>query len=214
MQTRLCLRRSSSRVRSVLCGVASCPIPKEMWSTDAVPHITFSPTIPAPRPHRARTKYREVRLALSDDFDTPRAVRHLASLCALISPHLKELTQGDLGPITAAAKFTAETLSLLGVGSSLGGTATAGAEGGLGGSGGAGAGLGDDGLAPTREVVDAMVEFRRLVRKAVLGRNLTKNLGSAKPMKRCVRKKTQAPIERFRKGGKSREEAIQRRRGG
>ncbi|CAN0160193.1 unnamed protein product, partial [Hapterophycus canaliculatus] len=130
---------------------------------------------------------REVRLALSDDFDTPRAVRHLASLCALISPHLKELTQGDLGPITSAANFAAETLSLLGLGSSVGGTvaAAAAAEGGLGGgSGSTGAGLGDDGLAPTREVVDAMVEFRRLVRKFVLGRNLSKNLGSAKPMKR------------------------------
>ncbi|CAM9588774.1 unnamed protein product, partial [Scytosiphon promiscuus] len=127
---------------------------------------------------------REVRLALSDDFDTPRAVRHLASLSALISPHLKELTQGDLGPITSAVNFTAETLTLLGVGSSLGGSADAAAEGGVAGTGSAGAGLGDDGLAPTREVVDAIVEFRRLVRKFVLGRNLTKNLGSAKPMKR------------------------------
>lgn len=124
-----------------------------------------------------------MRLALSDDFDTPRAVRHLASLCALISPHLKELTQGDLGPIISAVNFTAETLSLLGVGSSLGGSAAAVAAA-EGVSGGAGAGMVDEGLAPSREVVDAMVEFRRLVRKFVLGRNLTKNLGSAKPMKR------------------------------
>lgn len=129
---------------------------------------------------------REVRLALSDDFDTPRAVRHLASLCALISPHLKELTQGDLGPVVSARNFAAETLALLGVGGSSIGVAAAG--GGLGemkGGGGERGGLvGNDGLPPAREVVDAMVEFRRMARKHVLERNLKKNPVSAKLMKR------------------------------
>ncbi|CBJ27917.1 Cysteinyl-tRNA Synthetase [Ectocarpus siliculosus] len=129
---------------------------------------------------------REVRLALSDDFDTPRAVRHLASLCALISPHLKELTQGDLGPVVSARNFAAETLALLGVGESSTGAAAAG--GGLGemkGGGGERGGLvGNDGLPPAREVVDAMVEFRRMARKHVLERNLKKNPVSGKLMKR------------------------------
>ncbi|CAN0020436.1 unnamed protein product, partial [Ectocarpus fasciculatus] len=129
---------------------------------------------------------REVRLALSDDFDTPRAVRHLASLCALISPHLKELTQGDLGPVVSARNFAAETLSLLGVGASSIGAAAAGE--GLGEMKGGGAGreglVGNDGLPPARDVVDAMVEFRRMARKHVLERNLKKNPVSGKLMKR------------------------------
>lgn len=135
-----------------------------------------------------------MRLALSDDFDTPRAVRHLASLCALISPHLKELAEGDLGPVVSAANFTAETLSLLGVGSSVGGTvaAAATATGGgadtrpnSGGWRGDGWGLvGGDELPPASEFVAAMVEFRRLVRKHVLERKLTNKLGPAKLMKR------------------------------
>lgn len=127
-----------------------------------------------------------MRLALSDDFDTPRAVRHLASLCALISPHLKELTQGDLGPVVSARNFAAETLSLLGVGASSIGAAAAGE--GLGemkvGDAGRGGLVGNDGLPPARDVVDAMVEFRRMARKHVLERNLKKNPVSGKLMKR------------------------------
>lgn len=137
---------------------------------------------------------REVRLALSDDFDTPRAVRHLASLCANVSPHLKELAEGDLGPVVSAANFTAETLSLLGVGSSVKGTVAAAPEAATGGRGGPSegsvgvggdeGGLADgDGLPPAREVVAALVEFRRLVRKHVLARSLTK-IGPARSMKR------------------------------
>lgn len=123
-------------------------------------------------------------------------VRHLASLCALVLPHLKELTEGDLGPVVSAANFTAETLSLLGVGSSVGGTVAAAAaaraatEGwtgprhGSAGVDGDGRGLaGGDELPPAREFVVAMVEFRRLVRKHVLSRSVAK-LGPARLMKR------------------------------
>lgn len=149
------------------------------------------PTTPRPRA-RVLKLSREVRLALSDDFDTPRAVRHLASLCALITPHLKELTQGDLGPVISAAKFAADTLSLLGVGGGIGSTAAAaggwsGTKGYSAGTGGDGGGsVNEDGLPPAREFVVAMVEFRRLVRKSVLERKLTNKLAPAKLMKRLV----------------------------
>lgn len=128
------------------------------------------------------TLYREVRLALSDDFDTPRAVRHLAALCALISTHLNDMSGGDLGPVVSAANYAAEMLALLGVGSSAR-RAREGAE-----TGKVGLGAADKGSAEAlphaRDVVEAVVEFRRLVRKHVLGRNLNNNSVSAKLMKR------------------------------
>lgn len=123
---------------------------------------------------------REVHLALRDDFDTPRAIRHLASLCAVASRHLNDGKMADLEPVRSAAKYAADMLMLLGIGSSR-----AGATGGLaadagGGEGGGGGGRWQDGeemastgtLPPAREVVEAMVEFRRAARHIVLGANL------------------------------------------
>ena len=146
--------------------------------------LSLTPTLPYPTPNPRFTRRREVRLALSDDFDTPRAVRHLAALCALISTHLKDLEGGALRPVVSAANYAAEALALLGVGSSGGrsGGEIGRRKGGLAEAGG-GAGSAE-GLPPARDVIEAMVDFRRLARKYVLERNLKKNLASAKLMKR------------------------------
>lgn len=128
-----------------------------------------------------------MRHALSDDFDTPTAVRHLAALCSLISSHLNDTSgREDFGPIISSAKYAAETLALLGVRSSSNLTD----EVGLFEAGSEGAGRGKEGVAsaiglqPAEKVVSEMVEFRRLVRKCVLEHDLKRDINSATLMKR------------------------------
>lgn len=134
---------------------------------------------------------RGVHLALSEDFDTPRAVRHLAALCAVTSTHMNSESMGDVGPVRAAAKYVSDTLGMLGVGSSKSSTT---ASHGIGerlwdegsGSEGGGDGNGTSGLPPAREVIAAIVEVRRAMRQLVLARNLSSPKGAqeAKQMKR------------------------------
>lgn len=104
-----------------------------------------------------------------------------------MSNHLNDLKDVDLGPVISAANYAAEALALLGVGSS----ATSGRL--SLGTGRAVVGLGEaelasaaEALPSTREVIAAMVDFRRLVRKHVLERNLSKSPASGKLMKRWV----------------------------
>lgn len=142
--------------------------------------LAIARSLPRQTPHA-----REVRLALCDDFDTPRAVRHLAALCTLVSNHLNDLKGVDLAPAVSAANYAAETLALLGVGSSTGGARLRVGTGRVG-LGAAELASAVEALPPTREVIAAMVEFRRLVRKHVLERNLSKNPANGKLMKRWV----------------------------
>lgn len=137
------------------------------------------------RPRCSPTLSREVRLALGNDFDTPKAVRQLTALCAEVSTHLNNLDGGDVGPVASAVDYAAEMLSILGVGNS-----TRGAWGSLGLGRGAWSKRDDvgsaEGLPPARDVISAMVDLRRLVRKHVLEHKLGKDDSAAKLMKGCV----------------------------
>lgn len=115
--------------------------------------------------------------SLCDDFDTPKAVRHLTTLSALFSAHIVSADVGNLGPVRSAAKYTSDTLALLGLRSSglgkeIGSLGIRGHE-------GEGAGVGVP-LPPVREVVGAMVELRRAMRQTALKHKLE----NAKHMKR------------------------------
>lgn len=87
-----------------------------------------------------------------------------------------------MGPVASAVEYAAEMLSILGVGSSTRGSLGLGRE--------AWSKRGDvdstEGLPPTRNVISAMVDLRRLVRKRVLEPKLGKDDSAANLMKRCV----------------------------
>lgn len=99
-----------------------------------------------------------------------------------------------MGPVASAVEYAAEMLSILGVRSSTRGSLGLGRE--------AWSKRGDidsaEGLPPARDVISAMVDLRRLVRKHVLAPKLGKDDSAAKLMKRCVVVSTLHALHRYR----------------